>query len=407
MGSRGILGNRDFLLLWTGQAGSLVGFHGVRIAYPLVVLAVTGSPAAAGWAGFALSLPSLLLQIPAGVIADRIDRMRILMVCQFVGMTATVLAAVAIATHTPGLVPVLVVTAFIEGSVCVFVGVTEVGVIRDMVPPAQRPAAFSLLEAEQPIAALAGRAAGATIYGAARWLPFVVNAASYLYCLTALSLIRFRRPASPPPAEPADRSVGHGLRDGPRIVLGDPFLRASTAAIGASNIVIQVVLLLIVVALTTGGYPTWTVGVVLASAGVGGLFGAAAAARLVARSGPRLVYRGALWAWTALLVPIALSTNPFVLAACWCGIGGVGIASNVALTSYRVAVVPDHTLGRALATMGFVCDGAVAIGALGAGYLLSAVGVVTTGWIALAAMFVLAVLASSANRTPAQMADQR
>lgn len=395
MGRSGIHANRNFLLLWSGNATSLVGFHGVRIAYPMLVLAVTGSPAAAGWVGFALNLPSLIFQIPAGIVADYSNRIRTLVICQITGLIAACLAAGAVAAELSSLALIVGVTAFIEGSVYVFVGLSELGAIRDVVSHAQRPAAFSFLEAEQPIAILVGRAAGAAVYGVARWLPFIADAVSYLYCLVALLLIRPDSTAPRKAAEPERHSVRRTIADGFRVVWTEPFLRTSTAMIGLSNIVIQLVLLLILVELKNGGGPAWTVGVVLGAAGVGGVVGAAAAARLTTRFPPRNVYRGALWAWTALLVPMALSVDPFVLAACWCGIGGVGVVSNVALTISRLDVIPEQTLGRAVATMALFCDGAVALGALGAGYLLSTVGAVATRWLALTAMFTLAAYAST------------
>ncbi|WP_330252127.1 MFS transporter [Nocardia sp. NBC_00565] len=403
MDRSGIHTNRNFLLLWSGNATSLVGFHGVRIAYPLLALTVTGSPAAAGWVGFALSVPSLIFQIPAGVVADCSDRLRTLLLCQVIGLTATCLAAVAVAAQLSGLGQLLGAAAFVEGSVYVFLGLSELAAVRDLVTLAQRPAAFSFLEAEQPIAILVGRAAGAAIYGVARWLPFAANAVSYLYCFATLVLIRSNSSRSYAD-ESADRSVGRNIAAGVRVVWTEPFLRVSTAMIGGSNIVIQVVLLLILVELKRGGHPAWTVGVVLGTAGVGGVLGAAAASWVTRRIPPRLVYRGALWAWTALLVPIALSANTIVLAVCWGAIGGVGVVSNVALTLCRVEVIPEHTLGRTVAAMAIVCDGAVAIGALGAGYLLSTVGIVTTRWTALAAMCTLAVYATirTAARTTAQ-----
>ncbi|WP_228001498.1 MFS transporter [Nocardia australiensis] len=396
MSNSGLHANRNFLLLWSGNATSLVGFHGVRIAYPLLVLAVTGSPAAAGWIGFALSLPGLIFQLPAGVVADGPHRVRTLIRCQYLGLAATGVVAIAVAAQLPSLWLILMAAAFIEGSVFVFGGLCELGVIRDVVAPEHRPAAFSFLEAEQPIAILIGRATGAAIYGAARWLPFVANAVSYLYCLVTLLLIR----SNVVDAQASTQATGRrDVSDGVRVVWAEPFLRMSTMISGLSNIVIQVVLLLILVELDGSGYPTWTVGAVLGAAGVGGLFGAAAASWLTARVSPRLVYRGALWAWTALLAPIALSDNPFVLAACWCGVGGVGVVTNVAMTIYRVEVIPEQTLLRAIATMTLVCDGAVALGALGAGYLLATVGTVPTRWIVLGAMCALAVYASTRAAT--------
>ncbi|MEV2226812.1 MFS transporter [Nocardia vinacea] len=405
MGREGIHTNRDFLLLWSGNAASLVGFHGVRIAYPLLLLAVTGSPVVAGWVGFALNIPSLIFQIPAGIVADFPHRIRTLVICQVVGLIATGLAAIAVVTQMKGFVVVVVAAAFVEGSVYVFVGLTEFAAVRDVVTSSQRPAAFSFLEAEQPIAILVGRAAGATVYGVARWLPFVANAGSYLYCLVTLWLIRSRPAAPSTPVDSADRLGRRNITDGVRVVWREPFLRASTAMIGGSNVVIQVVVLLILVELRNADSPTWMIGVVLGAAGVGGVLGAVAASWLTTHFPSRLIYRGALWAWTALLVPIALSSNPAVLAVCWCGIGGVGVVSNVSLTIYRVSVIPERTLGRALATMAIVCDGAVALGALGAGYLLATLGVAATRWTMLATMFTLAVWASCRTAVRAAARD--
>ncbi|MEU7629068.1 MFS transporter [Nocardia sp. NPDC049220] len=395
-GSR-IYTDRNFVLLWSGNALSLMGFHGVRIAYPMLVLAVTGSPVAAGWAGFALSAPGLLFQIPAGMLADRADRLRTLKICQVVGLAGTCLAAAAATARPPSLGVILAGTAFIEGSVYVFVSLSELGMVRDLVSVEQRPAAFAFLEAEQSIANLIGRATGAAMYGVARWLPFIANAASYIYCAAALSRIR---PKSVE-AESADssRPTGREILAGMRIVWAEPLLRTSTLLIGASNVIIQVVLLLILVELKISGQPAWITGVVLGMSGVGGILGAAMGPWITDRFSAECAYRGALWMWTALLVPIAFSVNPIVLALCWCGIGCVAVASNIALTVYRVSVIPERVLGRALGTMSLVSEGAMALGALSAGYLLSAVGIVTTRWALLVAMLVLAVRGSTISAT--------
>ncbi|MFI5541856.1 MFS transporter [Nocardia sp. NPDC051929] len=397
MNSSGLHTNRNFILLWSGSATSLVGFHGVRIAYPLLVLADTGSPMAAGWIGLALNLPGLIFQLPAGAVADSSHHIHTLIRCQYIGLAATGVAAISAAAHLPRLWLILLATAFIEGSVYVFGGLCELGAIRDVVSTGQRPTAFSFLEAEQPIAILIGRATGAAVYGVTRWLPFLANAASYLCCLVTLRVIRSNVPAPEPVcAETGGRA---NILDGIRVVWTQPFLRTSTLISGLSNIVIQVVLLLILVELHSNRYPAWTTGLVLGAAGIGGILGAAAASWLTARISPRRLYRASLWAWTVLLVPMALSTNPSVLAACWCGIGGVGVLTNVALTIYRVEAIPEHTLLRAVAAMALVCEGAVALGALTAGYLLTAAGITPTRWTVLGAMCTLAAYASTHTAT--------
>jgi predicted MFS family arabinose efflux permease len=103
------------------------------------------------------------------------------------------------------------------------------------------------------------------------------------------------------------------------------------------------------------------------------------------------VYAGALWMWAALLLPIALnSSDPYVLALAWCGSGAVGTVVAVALTIYRVDTIPEDTLGQGIGAAAIVTNGAVALGALPAGYLPSLWGVSATGWIVFAAMLSLA-----------------
>ena len=387
-----IYSNRDFMFLWSGNAISNVGFYGVRIAYPLLVLTVTGSPALAGWVGFSVSLPGLLFQIPAGIAADYWDRRRTLLLCQSAGLMATCLAAMMVIFRVSDLGLLLCATAFVEGTGNVFFSLSELGMIRDVVSAEQRPAAFSFFEAEQPIAILVGRAVGAAIYGVARALPFAANAVSYLCCIGTLSAMRGDFSARRDEHPLTGRREWSDVWEGVRIVWCQPFLRASTAITGATNMIIQAVILLIILDIEDSGRPSWTVGVVLAAAGVGGLLGSFAAPRLIRRYSAPTVYAAALWAWAALLLPIAVSSDPYVLALAWCSSGAVGTVVAVALTVYRVAAIPEGALGQAVGAASIVIDGAVALGALLAGYLLSRCGLSTTGWILFAAMLTVALI---------------
>ncbi|VFB00386.1 MFS transporter [Nocardia cyriacigeorgica] len=393
--------NRDFLLLWSGNAVSLIGFHGVRIAYPMLAMSLTDSAAQAGWVMFALTLPALIFQIPAGIVADFADRRRVLIACACAGLAATAIATVVVLTGMSPPGPVLVATAFVEGTAYVFFTLSELGAIRDVVTVEQRPAAFAFFEAEQPIALVVGRAAGAAVFGAARWLPFAANAVTSVFCLITLAAIR--GDFATREAAPDRRGAVERVREGVRIVWNDSFLRLSTAVSGAANLVIQVVILLMIVGLTQQEHPAWTVGAVLAAAGVGGVLGSFAAAPLTRRYSAPVVYRGALWAWTGLLIPITVGTDPVVLAAAWGGVGAVGTVVNVALTTFRVDVIPEEALGRAVASVHLVTDGATALGGLLAGFLLGMFGTAVTGWTTVAAMLTLAVLGSRVRqRVPAE-----
>ena len=83
------------MLLWSGQALSELGSQVSLIAYPLLVLAVTGSPAKAGVVGFARALPIAALALPAGALADRMNRKHLMICCD--GVRALALSAIPIA----------------------------------------------------------------------------------------------------------------------------------------------------------------------------------------------------------------------------------------------------------------------------------------------------------------------
>src|SRR5881392_1564771 len=73
--------HRDFLLLVSGQAVSSVGSQISLVAFPLLILALTNSPAQAGMMSALRGLPFALFCLPAGALIDRWDRKRVMILC--------------------------------------------------------------------------------------------------------------------------------------------------------------------------------------------------------------------------------------------------------------------------------------------------------------------------------------
>src|SRR5947209_18112207 len=73
--------NRDYMLLWTGQLVSTIGSGVSGIAFPLLILALTNSPATAGFAAALFGLPYAVLSLPAGALIDRWNRKTVMIVC--------------------------------------------------------------------------------------------------------------------------------------------------------------------------------------------------------------------------------------------------------------------------------------------------------------------------------------
>ncbi len=140
--------NRDFQLLWGGQAVSLLGSQTSKIAYPLLVLALTGSPAKAGIAGFAAMLGYLLFPLPAGGLAHRDDRKRIMIACDAIRLAAVgSIAAAGWAAHITYMQVLL--AGFAEGAASVFFGLAQRAALPMLVHPSQRPVAVGQDEARQ------------------------------------------------------------------------------------------------------------------------------------------------------------------------------------------------------------------------------------------------------------------
>src|SRR5258707_1473580 len=79
--ARSLWRNQDYLLLWCGQAISTIGWSVSGRAFPLLVLAVTGSPVQAGLVAALNALATALVTLPAGVLVDRWDRKRVMLFC--------------------------------------------------------------------------------------------------------------------------------------------------------------------------------------------------------------------------------------------------------------------------------------------------------------------------------------
>ncbi len=143
--------NRDFLLLQAGQLLSTAGTQSTTIAYPLLVLAVTHSPAKAGIVTFARIILYLLLSMLAGVAGDRWNRKGLMIaadglrVLAIGSLPATILTGALVFWQIP-------LVAFVEGVGSVLFAAAQPGALRSVVPAPQMPAAVATQTARQSVA---------------------------------------------------------------------------------------------------------------------------------------------------------------------------------------------------------------------------------------------------------------
>lgn len=388
-GHRRLLGNPDFTALWIGQTISELGTRTSLFVFPLLAYALTGSAllAALVEAVHLLGMAGALL--PAGVVADRVDRRRMMRAASATG--ALLYASLALAGLYGALtLPHLLAVALVTGAAAGVFAPAEMAAVRAVVPAEDLPTALSQQQARQHVAALLGAPLGGALYGVTRWLPFAADALSF--AASWLLLGRIRADLRPPPRT-TPRSPGRDLAAGIRFIAGQPFFRVLTVWAACANLVINALFLVAVLRLVQDGFPPLQIALVEVASGVCGIAGAVVAPWLIDRLPTGRLTVAVAWSFVPLLVPLVFWNNPLVVAVAL----SVGVflnpAGNAGIGSYRVAVTPTELQGRVQSTSQFVSMSTLPLAPLLGGLLLEGLG-------GSGAILVLAVLVAAVALIP-------
>ena len=393
--------NRDFMILWSSQVASTVGTRVTSVAFPLLVLAVTGSPAQAGLVAFAQTLPYLVLFLPAGALVDRWDRKRTMLVCE--AGRAVALGSIALAIYLDTLtIAQLVVVAFIEGSLFVFFDLCEGAALPRLVPPEQLSRAVAQNQARTQGADLLGQPLGGALFSISRAAPFLFDAVTYLVSTILILLIRkpLQQPRSAEPSRLRDEIV-----EGLRVVWGQPFLRTSVFVVAGMNFLwTGLVLALIVRAQDLGADPA-QVGLMFACFGVGSILGALVAPTIQERFGARAVLVSVAWFWVLQTAGLAFMPNVLLLGILAGAGATAGPPFNVVFAGVVYRITPDRLLGRVRSTIKLVAWGAIPFGALTGGLLAGEIGAEATllaGALGYLPIAIAATVAEGMRRLPTE-----
>jgi transmembrane secretion effector len=359
--------NRDFILLQTGQLLSNAGTSTTSIAYPLLVLAVTHSPAKAGVVAFARTLPWALFSLPAGLAADRWSRRRLMIAADGVRVLAIGTLAATILLDRIAFWEVVVV-AFVEGSGAVVFAASQPGALRAVVPARQLPAAAAAETGRGAVVWLVGPPLGGALFGLARALPFLVDTVSYAF--STLSLLAMRTPFQEE-REPDLASLRSRLAEGFRFVWSQPFLRTCAVLFGLANFIGPGLLFAVVVIGRQQGLSGGEVGALVAAFGVCLLLGSLLSP-LVRRLLPvRAVLLLELWTWLGCAV-FLVWPNVYVLTASILPTALAIPSTDSVVHGSRIAMTPDRLLGRAESVRSTISLLIAPLGPLIAGVLLGA-----------------------------------
>ena len=359
--------NRDFVLLQAGQLLSTLGNQSSVVAYPLLVLAVTHSPAKAGLVGFAGILPYPVFVLPAGLIADRWDRKRVMIVADVVRALALGGLVAALAAGDPSFWLIFAI-AFVDGTMFAFFNIAEVGALRAVVPKEQLPRAAAAEQARLSTVILAGPPLGGFLFGLGRALPFLADAISYAFSL--VSVIAMRTPFQEQVVVPEGRLRAQ-LVEGFRWLWRQPFLRGCAVLFAFTNFGGNALYLFLVVAANRQGLSSTEIGTLIAIYGGLSLVGSLISPRVQKLLSMRAILVWSLW----LAVGIGLYVivpNVWVLIAGVVPLALLNPSLNAVVIGYRIAVVPDRLQGRVNSVARLIAQVGAPLGPLVAGLLLGA-----------------------------------
>ncbi len=383
----GLLWQRNFRLLWTGESISSIGNAMAVVGVPLLAVTVLhASTFAVAALTAAAYLPWLVIGLPAGAWVDRLPARPLMISCDVI--SALLYASLPVAAWAGVLVigQVLAV-ALLAGAVNVFFATAYQVYLPAIVTAADLVEGNAKLQGSASVATIAGRSAAglaAQAVGAATALLF--NGVSFLVSAACLLGIRTGAPRRPPVARTT--TVRAEVSQGIRFVAGDPYLRPLTLYAALANLAYTGNLALVVVFLVrVVGLGPAAVGLLLATGGIGGVLGALVARALAGWLGTA---RALLWSALAaglsgLLIPLTGTgwrTGCYVIGATV--VAATVVVAGIIVGSFRQAYCPPEMLGRVTASMRFVAFGGIPLGALLAGALGTALGVRNGLWVILA-----------------------
>ena len=301
------LRHRLFRVYFTGLLLSLTGSWIEAAAFGYVVLLLGGSAATLGLIGFLNTIPNLVLALPAGVLADRFDRRKVLLAFQGANMGVAIALATLWATGHLS-VFLMGVLALLGGSFGTLSFPAFQAALAATVPEEDLESAVALNSLSLQLARFVGPAiAGFLLASAGPTWVFGVNAFSFLAVLAAIALL----PASRGHMTSAALGVGHSMREGLRYVFGQRSIASLMvlmifAGLFATPPVAFMIPGLVRFQLHEGAT---TLGLLIALVGLGSVLGSLALLRLSTRANKGEPAIACYLACAAAIAAIGLSTS--------------------------------------------------------------------------------------------------
>lgn len=382
-----LLRNRNYIALLGGQIVSDFGTSVSQIAYPLLFLALTGSPAQAGLSIALTTLPTFLFGFAAGTVLDRFDRKQIMIACDI--LRFVVMGSIPVMFYFNLLTPwYLYLTAFLGGTGDVFFSTAEQTALSRVVNKDSLTQALGQYEASANTASLIGPIVGGWLYQIGRGLPFLVDAVSFLISALSLSFVSvsLQETKDTHKPQPTGKEIARGmvwLRSHP-VLWPVTVVRSVGALVSGGQ---TLIIILLAKHLTDS---TSATGLIFSIGVIGMIIGGLASDPILKRFGMQRSLIVTRWVIAIALIFQIIASNIWLLGlAAALAYGSVAVYGTIA-TAYRLELVPDELQGRVNSFHRMLAFGGLTIGGVLTGLLVEYISLNSALWLYVAILLILA-----------------
>ena len=385
--------------MWAGQFVSMTGSQMQRVAIDWHIYLLTKSPLALGLVGLVRVGPIILCSLLGGVVADVVDRKRLMLIAQSVMLLSAFVLALTTASGLKSVWPVYLMTA-VSSAAIAFDNPARQALMPALVPPEDFQNSVSLYLIVFQVAQVAGPAlAGLLLYAYGPALIYGVNAASFVAVIIAVLLIRASGRVTNEDEEKRTRVSFSALGEGLRFVRRTPIIVQTMTLdfvatfFGAANALLPIFAAEILKVGARG------LGMLAAAPAVGSVIAGLVVARFgtLRRQGSIVVI--AIACYGAATVAFGLSRVFWLSLLLLATIGAADTVSTVIRQTIRQLLTPNHLRGRMTSINMIFFMGGPQLGEMEAGVVARLIGaplsVVTGGIGCLVAVALIAMKARS------------
>jgi MFS family permease len=362
--------DRRFSRLWLAATVSFVGDGVMLAAFPLLAATLTDSPLLIAGAQVARWLPWLITGLFGGVLADRLDRRRMMIAVDSCRAILVAVLAVAVVGGWDS-IPLLYAVAFGLGIGETFFDPAAQALLPNIVVDERLERANGRLYASESVAKeLLGPAIGGALFAIAAWTPFLIDSLSFaIAALVIAGLIGSFRTVAAGDVQVAS-TIRKEIREGWQFLKAHALLRTLAIFGALLNLASGAVEgTLVVFALRSLHLTDLGFGLLLACAAVGGTAASLVADRVTGRVGPGVVLIGGYFMSGIAMCAAAFTSNGFVAGALLAVVFAANAFANIISFTLRQQLTPDPLRGRVTSVYRTIVTAAIPIGALFGGLI--------------------------------------